>query len=117
MHIYITQANEDWLRQQDTSMSGIINKLIEKERGGTPLQIAKEHFEKELDEWPTTNEKPVTKPKEAVASVSPGNVSATVRNLAKSYPPIRNEFRPVCKVHGTPLDLRGKCLQKGCKYS
>lgn len=23
----------------------------------------------------------------------------------------------VCKVHGTPLDSRGKCLQKGCKYS
>lgn len=23
----------------------------------------------------------------------------------------------VCKVHGTPLDDRGKCLMKGCKYS
>lgn len=21
----------------------------------------------------------------------------------------------VCKIHGTPLDGRGKCLQKGCK--
>lgn len=23
----------------------------------------------------------------------------------------------LCKVHGTPLDTRGKCLQKGCKYA
>ena len=22
-----------------------------------------------------------------------------------------------CKIHGIPLDNRGKCLQKGCKYS
>lgn len=22
-----------------------------------------------------------------------------------------------CKVHGLPLDSRGRCLQKGCKYS
>lgn len=24
---------------------------------------------------------------------------------------------PTCKIHGTPLDNRGKCLQKGCKYA
>lgn len=23
----------------------------------------------------------------------------------------------VCKIHGTPLDSRGKCLQKGCQYA
>lgn len=23
----------------------------------------------------------------------------------------------LCKIHGTPLDNRGKCLQKGCKYA
>ncbi len=28
-----------------------------------------------------------------------------------------NPKYPVCKVHGTPLDSRGKCLQKGCKYA
>lgn len=22
-----------------------------------------------------------------------------------------------CKAHATPLDSRGKCLQKGCKYA
>jgi hypothetical protein len=24
---------------------------------------------------------------------------------------------PVCKIHGTPLDFRGRCMQKGCKYA
>lgn len=23
----------------------------------------------------------------------------------------------VCKIHGIPLDARGRCLQKGCKYA
>lgn len=23
----------------------------------------------------------------------------------------------LCKIHGLPLDDRGRCLQKGCKYS
>lgn len=23
----------------------------------------------------------------------------------------------LCKVHGLPLDARGRCLQKGCKYA
>lgn len=22
-----------------------------------------------------------------------------------------------CKIHGAPLDSRGRCLQKGCKYA
>lgn len=25
--------------------------------------------------------------------------------------------RGLCKIHEAPLDSRGKCLQKGCKYS
>lgn len=24
---------------------------------------------------------------------------------------------PLCKVHGLPLDGRGRCLQKGCKFA
>jgi hypothetical protein len=23
----------------------------------------------------------------------------------------------ICKIHGTPLDSMGRCLQKGCKYA
>jgi len=31
---------------------------------------------------------------------------------------VRQRFEgAVCKVHGTPLDDRGKCLMKGCKYA
>lgn len=29
----------------------------------------------------------------------------------------RRTANGVCKVHGLPLDDRGKCLQKGCKYA
>jgi len=27
------------------------------------------------------------------------------------------DLTKLCKEHGTPLDSRGKCLQKGCKYA
>lgn len=29
----------------------------------------------------------------------------------------RKQLAKLCKIHGTPLDNRGKCLQKGCKYA
>jgi hypothetical protein len=31
-----------------------------------------------------------------------------------TFPKLKNSF---CKTHSTPLDSRGKCLQKGCKYA
>lgn len=47
MNIYITRANQEWLRDQlaqGQSMSGIINRLVEHERGATSLEVAKESF-------------------------------------------------------------------------
>lgn len=45
---------------------------------------------------------------------TPKDAEKAVGNLT-----ISAGFEPVklCKIHGTPLDSRGKCLQKGCKYS
>ncbi len=38
---------------------------------------------------------------------------AVVKNIPKS-----SRFDgPLCKIHSLPLDGRGKCLQKGCKYA
>lgn len=31
--------------------------------------------------------------------------------------PINRFNSGICKVHGLPLDSRGRCLQKGCKYA
>lgn len=44
MNIYITKANEEFLRSKGSSMSGLVNSLLDKERGATPLQVAKERF-------------------------------------------------------------------------
>lgn len=35
----------------------------------------------------------------------------------KAETPISRGNNGMCKVHGLPLDSRGRCLQKGCKYS
>lgn len=49
--------------------------------------------------------------------------------VAKENPELVKQFNKVaeklkdqpagalCRVHGTPLDNRGRCLQKGCKYA
>lgn len=34
MNIYVTKENEEWLRIQDSSMSGIINKFLDEARSG-----------------------------------------------------------------------------------
>lgn len=37
MNIYITKANEEWLRKQEGSMSGLINQLIINRRNGDKI--------------------------------------------------------------------------------
>ena len=41
------------------------------------------------------------------------NAIKVYRNAASEKPIVA----AVCKVHGTPLTINGKCLQKGCKYA
>lgn len=45
-------------------------------------------------------------------------VRPPVPKIAGVFPAsqLRNTTK-LCKVHQTPLDSRGKCLQKGCKYA
>ena len=53
MNLYITRGNQEWLHEQldaGNSMSGIINRLIEKERGLTALDVAKAAFTEALSE-------------------------------------------------------------------
>lgn len=41
---------------------------------------------------------------------------ATLNQLARDVAPNYIKQK-LCKIHGTPLDDRGRCLVKGCKYS
>ena len=43
-------------------------------------------------------------------------VEASTR-IGLSHPDKSTGFTGLCRDHGTPLDYRGKCLQKGCKYA
>lgn len=48
-----------------------------------------------------------------------GNIKHTLEQEERlaSYFPSKAQTNGVCKIHGTSLDSRGKCLQKGCKHS
>lgn len=55
-------------------------------------------------------EKPVT-----VFKTTPIPVSAEV--VSEDVTLVKPRGANLCKVHGLPLTLYGKCLQKGCKYA
>lgn len=53
----------------------------------------------------------VTGPSKPVGIIkTPEDAVATIKSI---FP----EAKALCKIHGTPLDDRGKCMQKGCKYA
>lgn len=120
MNIYITKGNEDWLRQQGVSMSGIINRLVEKERGVSRLGVAKENFEEALEDWPKSNINlgPV-KPRKGYSFSK--NDSGVVTSVIGDLKAAENDGidigkkEKLCKTHGLPAMANGKCLQKGCK--
>ena len=95
MNIYITQENEQKLRQlNDWTMSGLVNYLLVKwfDDPDHNVEAIKENVEKEaFKEFPTKMQEPL--PEHSKIGVN------------------------LCKIHSIPLTANGKCLQKGCKYS
>lgn len=55
--------------------------------------------------------------KEILASYPPLIVKGTFSTPRKVLEKLPKYVDSICKIHGTFLDSRGKCLQKNCKYS
>jgi hypothetical protein len=58
--------------------------------------------------------------KERILAARKATPEKVISRAAEVYKELTKSNRfegPLCKIHGTPLDARGKCLQKGCKYS
>lgn len=114
MNIYITKDNEEHLRTVKPSMSGYINGLIELDRGVKPF-IRDEHTHEHVQN--------IKKNVDGTLSVKDSNKpfrSQIIKTPADALDRVKGVFgeaKELCKVHGTPLDARGKCLQKGCKYA
>lgn|SRR3990167_1836333 len=67
---------------------------------------------------PKATEPPTDQPFRRKVIKSPKDAAKAVRITAN--PNTVNEVEPwvkLCKIHGIPLDGRGKCLQKGCRYA
>lgn len=89
--------------QKEPKKSGLVNELLATHYGSSPIRYARQ----------TTLEE---KASGLGDSVELGNS----RDGYKEPELVEPKFRPdngTCKIHGNPLDYRGKCLQKGCKYS
>lgn len=55
---------------------------------------------------------PIPKDIKVIKSVGQATAATVAAVLAKPADGVK-----LCKIHQTPLDNRGKCLQKGCKYA
>lgn len=60
---------------------------------------------------------PVEIPMEDGSTVISGHDIESVTKAALAIAPNMRFKNGVCKIHGLPLDSRGRCLQKGCKYA
>lgn len=118
MNIYISKDNEAYLRTKD-SMSGFINKLIDRERdleSGPRLADGTKGFV-----IPFTKAKKIQEVRSATAEdkvyiVNGSDPVSRTDAIGLSKTPAKANI-VMCKVHGIPLDSRGRCLQKGCKYA
>lgn len=107
-------------------MSGIVNRLLDEARAGKhgPHVVAQYNSLEEatkserISPWQTSN---ATEPADtrAVAFASLGNNGATekVESLPNTTP--GTSPKPDIKLckNGHPLDDRGRCFGKGCKYN
>lgn len=48
--------------------------------------------------------------------VAGADIASVTKVVKKIAPDVRFQ-NGVCKIHGLPLDDRGRCMQKGCKYA
>lgn len=55
-------------------------------------------------------------PKDAEKAIQGSNQQLANEAVGTAVQKANAEVRKLCKIHGTPLDDRGKCLVKGCKF-
>lgn len=115
MNIYISQGNEKRLRAlSDKTMSGLVNELLEKYFGG---ELKTENIKENPDG--TISAEDPSKPSSFVSGViktSQQAKEAALKKVGEATDTVKKQ-PGLCPIHGSPLDSRGKCLQKGCKYS
>lgn len=124
MNIYISEANEKWLRMQGRSMSGIINKFLDEARAGKhgPHVIAQ--FDTLEEAQVSDNIRPeinIVQPPGLVSTVDGGGLKksrlATPTTLEHKLENMQRANATYCKEgHAIPAG-RSRCMGKGCKYA
>lgn len=138
--VYMPQVTV-YIRQEDLEVWKALRKKAEflhtalqqadayKALSSVERKVVKEH----LSKLPSIPELPknvgiIKTPKDAEKAVSeafrkgePIQRNARMTTWAEKKAGMGDSFElpptKLCKIHGTPLDGRGKCLQKGCKYA
>lgn len=95
-----------------TSMNGYIVKLIQDDlkASGHSLDTVQLGIDLARSELVAT-------PKTIISKNRKGQIVSRIGEQPDGTIGIQRDLRGICKFHAVPLDSRGKCLQKGCKYA
>lgn len=61
--------------------------------------------------------KHISNPVDFVDILDPQKRGIDPKEVILPTPSFERLANGLCKIHGTPLDDRGRCMQKGCKYA
>lgn len=88
--------------------------------GGSMISDMSDLIEEDRKKPVDPQYKPIKTPTEG-ENKNTGVGVAKVIKTPKDAETVLDQFKTfskgVCKIHGIPLDSRGKCLQKGCKFA
>lgn len=102
MEITVSEFRKNIKNYFDASLNG---DTVCIERGGVHFNLTARL------PWPTTEKDQVIVAANSASPIKPKVINPTLLN-----PNTERLLNGICKTHGTPLDLRGRCMQKGCKY-
>lgn len=111
--IYIRRDLED-LFKVEKEKSKLINRLLDSHySSGLKLR--------DVPLWPelTISEKPKIKSVATATGINPNVPAVPYRSLTVEslLPKMKKSANGNCRIHGTPLDDRNRCLTKGCRYA
>lgn len=102
--------------QDEVGKSNLVNQLLAKHYGINPNEITVDDRPLELNIL-SIPKKDVNKSVRIVPDIIKTKEDALVSAIKVNNETKGMKLSDLCKVHGTPLDTRGRCLQKGCKYA
>lgn len=112
MYMKVHEFRKDLKTHFDTALTG---QAVLIERGGVQFRLTTDFTVAEHDALMAS-----ARYIQATTNLGKNTIPLVAKKPKVPIEIVRNLFpqaKELCKVHGVPLTLEGRCLQKGCKYN